>query len=345
MENEIKTADLLDAGPDNLVIQDALGKCLQQVRNHENILCAISGGWDSDILADIIIRCGGKRKTTFVFFDTGLEYKATKKQIQFLQEKYGVEIKKIPPVKPIPICVKQHGVPFWSKHVSEMIERLQRHGFQWEDEPLEVLLAKYPGCRSGLRWWCNDHGKPGEKSRFNIDYVPGLKDFMISNPPTFPISAKCCTYAKKKPAHNYVAAAGCDLNCTGVRKAEGGVRAGRYTTCYTQAMAGPDQYRPLFWFSDADKKEYDDHYKITHSDCYKVWGMSRTGCACCPFGQNFEQELELAQKYEPNFHRAAIKIFGQSYEYRRRFLQFRAEKKYKLNEGIAENEEQARFEI
>ena len=345
MKSEIKTTELLDAAPDNLTIQDALGKCLQQVRNHEKILCSVSGGSDSDIMLDMIIRTGGKQKTTFVFFNTGLEYMATKKQIKFLQEKYGIEIKEIPPIKPIPICVKQHGVPFWSKHVSEMIERLQRHGFQWEDEPLEVLLQKYPGCRSGLRWWCNNHGKPGERSRFKISYVPWLKEFIMANPPDFPISAKCCKYAKKDPAKEYVAAAAFDLNCTGVRKAEGGVRAGQYTTCYDKALAGPDQYRPLFWFSDADKLEYDNHYEIAHSDCYRVWGMCRTGCAGCPFGQKFEQELELAQKYEPNFYKAANKIFGKSYEYRRSFLQFRKEKKYQLSEGLADNEEQASFEI
>lgn len=345
MKNDIKMTDLLDAAPDNFAIQDALGKCLQHVTHHENIMAAISGGWDSDILADMIIRCGGKEKTTFVFFNTGLEYKATKKQIQFLREKYGIEIKEIPPVKPIPICVKQHGIPFWSKHVSEMCERLQRHGFQWEDEPLDVLLQKYPGCRSGLRWWCNDHGEPGKKSRFNISFVPWLKEFMILNPPAFAISAKCCKYAKKEPAKQYIAAAGCDLNCTGVRKLEGGVRAGQYTSCYDQALAGPDQYRPLFWFSDADKREYDDRYGITHSDCYKVWGMSRTGCACCPFGLKCFEELELAKTYEPNFYRAAIKIFGQSYEYKRKFMEFRQEKKYQLSEGLADNEEQASFEI
>jgi 3'-phosphoadenosine 5'-phosphosulfate sulfotransferase (PAPS reductase)/FAD synthetase len=168
---------------------------------------------------------------------------------------------------------------------------------------------------------------------------------MTENPPTFRISAKCCTYAKKEVAAKYEREHDYDLICTGVRKAEKGARTTRYSTCYTQAMAGPDAYRPLFWFSDADKAEYDRHYEITHSDCYEVWGMKRTGCPGCPFGKDFEEELELTQKYEPNFYKAANKIFGQSYEYTRQYLKFREEMKKKATEGLEPNEEQASFEI
>lgn len=353
MQHEIKSTDLMDAGPDNLAIQDALGKCLQQVRNHERITASLSGGWDSDILADMIIRCGGKEKTTFAFFNTGLEYKATKEHIKRLNEKYGIEIQVIPPTKPIPRCVKEHGVPFWSKHASEMIMRLQKHGFKWEDEPLEVLLKKYPRCRSALRWWCNDFKtKKGGPSRLNIEWAPWLKEFMIENPPPMRISSKCCTYAKKDPAAKFLIAGDFDLECTGVRKAEGGSRSTSYTTCFTQSLAGPDYYRPLFWLSNADREAYDEHYGLEHSDCYKVWGMKRTGCAGCPFGKDFEEELQLAKKYEPNFYRAANKVFGESYDYTRKYLQFREEKKKLLaearqreREGLFPYEEQASFEI
>ena len=113
------------------------------------------------------------------------------------------------------------------------------------------------------------------------------------------------------------------MECSGVRKAEGGQRATGYGTCFSAALAGADQYRPLFWFTDADKAEYDAHYGVEHSDCYKVWGMKRTGCAGCPFGKDFELELALAEKYEPKFHRAMLKVFGVSYDYTRQFLEFR----------------------
>ena len=319
----IKFTDLADNAPDNLTILDALGKCHQMVNNHRRIMASVSGGYDSDIMLDLIIRTGGKEKTTFVFFSTGLEYEATKKQIQRLNKRYGIEIQEVPPVKPIPKCVRDHGVPFWSKHVSEMIERLQSHDFQWEDEPLEVLLEKYPNCKSALRWWCNDNGKDGKTSQFDIGYIKWLKEFLITSPPTFRISNKCCYYAKKLPAKKYAENMECDMNCVGVRKGEGGVRAARYSSCYTAALAGPDQYRPVFWFSDADKAEYSHYYGVLHSDCYALWGMQRTGCAGCPFGRNYEEELAMAKKWEPKFYRAMCKIFGPSYEYRRQFEAFR----------------------
>lgn len=322
--------ELIDSAPENLAIVDALMKCQMQVRRHQKIMVSVSGGSDSDVMLDLIIRCGGKDKTEFVFFNTGLEYEATKRQIEYLNEEYDIKIQVIPPIKSIPLCVKQYGVPFWSKQVSEMIERLQKHGFQWEDEPLGVLLEKYPRCKSALRWWCSDFGRDGKVSPFDIAYIRWLKEFLITNPPTFPISNKCCHYAKKGPAKKYLDEHFFDLNCVGVRQTEGGARATRYKNCYTAATDGPSLYRPLFWFSDSDKTEYDEHYDLTHSDCYKVWGMKRTGCAGCPFGRNYEEELRLAEKYEPKFHKAMLKLFGQSYEYRRQFEVFRKEMRENL---------------
>ncbi len=324
---EIKFSDILAAAPDNLAIMDALGKCFQQIKNHEKIKVSISGGADSDIVLDMIMRCGGAEKAHFVFFNTGLEYKATKAQLRYLEERYGVQIETIPPVIPIPKCVRDYGVPFWSKYVSEMIQRLQKHGFQWEDEPLEVLEERYPDCKSALRWWCNAYAKDnGDPSRFNIAWSPYLKEFMMENPPTFKISAKCCHYAKKEPARKYAKQGRFDMEVIGVRKAEGGQRA-KIKTCFTSSTAEPDMYRPIFWFTDADKAEYDAHYGLQHSDCYKVWGMTRTGCAGCPFGKEFEDELALAAKYEPNFHKAMIKVFGQSYEYTRQYMAYREKMK------------------
>ena len=327
MSDNIKWGEVIAGAPKNLTIAEALSKCWYVLKRHDKILVSVSGGSDSDVMADLIIRCGGKEKAVFAFYNTGLEYEATKKQIKMLEEKYGIEIEVVPPVKPIPKCVKEHGVPFWSKRVSDYIERLQRHGFQWEDEPFEVLIVKYPKCKAALKWWCNEFGRNGEASRFDIAYTAGLKEFMIANPPDFPISSKCCHYAKKLPASKFAAASGCDVYSTGVRKAEGGARSSVYKSCYTEALGDGSSYRPLFWFTDKDKLEYDEHYGIVHSDCYKVWGMKRTGCAGCPFGKKFEEELALAEKYEPKFHKAMVSVFGKSYDYTRKFMEFRKELK------------------
>lgn len=318
-----------------MAVVDALGKCKQVVENHQRIIASVSGGSDSDVMLDLIVRCGGKDKTTFVFFSAGLEYEATKKQLDFLREKYDVEIEVVPPIKPIPTCVREHGVPFWNKHVSDMIERLQRHNFQWEDRPYEELIEKHPKCSSALKWWCNLKTDRAKSTSLDIAAVPFLKEFLVENPPKFKISSKCCHYAKKEPSRKFERQLDCDLLCLGIRRSEGGVRSIAHNSCFTQVFAGPNQYRPLFWFSDKDKSTYDEHYGVKHSDCYEVWGMKRTGCAGCPLTKNFEKELGLAEIHEPKFHKAMLKVFGQSYEYRRQFEAFREEQK--KEEGCRES--------
>lgn len=55
-------------------------------------------------------------------------------------------------------------------------------------------------------------------------------------------------------------------------------------------------------------------------------GLHRTGCACCPFGRDFEAELAAAEKYEPNLYRAALHVFGKSYEYTRKYRNYREQR-------------------
>ena len=290
---------------------------------------AVSGGSDSDMLVHLFATLDDKGKAVYGFFNTGLEFYATKKHLKYLEERYGIEIVEIKAVKPIPLCVRQHGVPFLSKQVSEFIERLQRHNFKWEDKPFDELYREYPKCRAALRWWCNDFGKG---SRFNIAYNTWLKEFMIANPPTFRISNKCCHYAKKLVAKRFIEDGGFDLNVSGVRKAEGGARASAYKNCFTpETDKAAAQYRPLFWYKKETKQEFEQTYGIKHSDCYEVWGLPRTGCSGCPFGQNLEEELAACEKYEPKMYKALINVFGASYEYTRKYRAFQEEMRRKSN--------------
>lgn len=314
-------------------IMDMFAKIYHTLPKHQVVLVFISGGADSDVMLDAIHRIDTEKKARYIYCGTGMEYEATKRHLKELEKKYDIKIETVDPILPIPTCCRKYGVPFWSKRVSEMIYRLQRHSFQWEDEPFEVLIQRYPKCRAALRWWCNQYpGRDnGSESSLNIAYAPYLKEYMIENPPP-KISAKCCQKAKTEPATKFQNEQGADLVCLGLRKAEGGVRAIKHKTCISIAEnGGPDNFRPIFWLTDRDRKVYEYHYDVRHSDCYVVWGMCRTGCPGCPYGKEFEQELELMQKYEPKFYRAAWKIFGASYEYTRGYLRYRQEKK-KLTE-------------
>lgn len=323
--------ELIETCPKNQTIGDNLIRAWAKINSdkYKKIMCSISGGSDSDIMLDICWRCDKDNKIDYVWFDTGLEYQATKDHISFLEKKYNIRIIPYKALKPIPTSCRIYGQPFISKYVSECLGRLQKYGFGFEDEPLDVLLdrycnfnestGEYRGCKSALMWWCNANG---EKSRFNIDYNKWLKEFMIQNPPSFEISNKCCKYAKKNVAYKAIKELNYDLNIIGVRKSEGGARASAYKNCFDESGDTFDNYRPLFWYKDSDKEEYCKHYKISYSKCYTGYGLTRTGCCGCPFGRDFEEELKVIQEYEPKLYKAVNNIFRDSYEYTRKYREF-----------------------
>lgn len=286
-------------------------------------------------MLDMLVRCGAKGKTDFVFFNTGLEYQATLDHLDYIEDKYGISIIRRNAVKPIPIATKEYGQPFFGKFASEMIYRLQSHNFKWEDEPFDALIVRYPRCKTALEWWCNV--TRGNTTQYAIKRYPYLKEFMIQNPPEFRISSKCCTYAKKKVASHFTKGKDYDLSCIGIRQSEGGVRAAAHTTCYTDAAKGMDSFRPVFWLRDRDKEEYCDYYGIHHRKCYTEYGLQRTGCFGCPFGKRFEDELSAIEQFEPKLLKAANNIFGESYEYTRKYLAFREKMKRERNKKRGES--------
>lgn len=307
---------------------DAISKGYYLLQTHTSAVCSISGGSDSDVMLDIVHSLDVNDIVKYVFFDTGLEYQATKKHLNYLEDKYHIQIQKIKPDIPIPLATKRYGQPFISKYVSEMMQRLQRHNFQWVDDSFEVLIEKYPNCVSALKWWCNKHPKMknGDDSTFNINRNKGLKEFIVANPPEFKISNKCCFYCKKQLGHKFYTENRADLNIIGVRKAEGGIRAQAYTTCFSSTISG-DEWRPLFWFSNTDKLLYMQNCDIVNSDCYTKYGLTRTGCVGCPYGKNFEFELETLRIYEPELYVAVLNVFGDSYNYTRAYNIFRQTQK------------------
>lgn len=321
--------NLPDFKSDEIIKSFVKGYSIINNSMYKHPICSISGGSDSDIMLDLIYRIDEQKKVTYVWFDTGLEYKATKEHLKYLEERYGIEIRRERAVKPIPVCTREYGQPFLSKQVSENINRLQNNGFDWTDMAYEDMLIEYPNCKSAVKWWCNKKSKKlgeGGISRFDIEFNKYLKDFLIANPPTFRISKLCCEWAKKKVSHRLIKETGCDLMISGVRKAEGGVRAAAYKNCYTQ---GENSYRPLFWFKDDDKRVYEQAFDIKHSDCYEKWGLLRTGCVGCPFGRHLFDELAVVSKFEPNMYKAVNNVFKDSYEYTKQYRQFVREMKDK----------------
>ena len=318
---------LLEGLPQNIWIVDSFQKANSVVNNnkYQKIICAVSGGSDSDILVDMMTKIDIYGKVEYVFYNTGLEYFATQEHLKYLEERYNIKIIRMRSQTPVPAACKIAGQPFLNKWVSECIHRLQSHSFRWEDKPFEELYLEYPKCKSALQWWCN---MKGEKSMFNICNNKWLKEFMVQNPPTFKISKQCCNLAKE----GNTAGIDYDLNVVGVRKAEGGLRAG-INKCITYGEQ-QDTYRPLYWYNQEAKSEYEAYAEIEHSRCYTEYGLKRTGCAGCPFGRNCEKELEILEIYEPNLYKAVNNVFKDSYEYTRRYKEFCRQ----MDEGKAQTE-------
>ena len=213
---------------------------------YKNIVVSVSGGADSDRMIDFIEKIGYPVGTVrYVFFNTGVEYQATKDHLSELEDKYGITIERVPAKMPVILACREYGQPFLSKQISNYIHRLQRHGFKWEDRPFDELYAEYPRCKAALRWWCNDWGE-GKKT--NINRRKYLKEFLIANPPDFLISDMCCQKAKKDTAHLFQQTVNADLSVQGVRKSEGGARSTGIESCFTQVDFGCSTLRPLFWY-------------------------------------------------------------------------------------------------
>ena len=328
----MKVEEMLDLFPEKECpnINSAIRKLHANLMfRSERAMVSISGGADSDVMLDMIQALEPEKNYPFaeihyVWFNTGIEYTATKQHLDYLETKYGIVIERKRAKTPVPVGCKTFGQPFMSKQVSQYISRLQRHGFQWEDEPFEILYARYPNCKAALRWWCNAFGVG---SNLNIERCRLLKEFMVVNPPDFPISDGCCKGAKKDLAHDCLREIKATINMVGIRKAEGGARATAYNSCFSEPSNKSEaaQFRPLFFITDQDKKLYCERRGVVHSELYEKHGCLRTGCACCPFGSRFEQELQTAEQLEPRLAKAAKNIFGSAYEYTRAYREFKAQ--------------------
>lgn len=321
-----------------LAIQSIIAK---RLREHPNAICSYSGGSDSDIMIDLIERT---RKIfslppiKYAFFNTGLEMKATKDHVEYTALKYGIEIDTFRPKVNIIRATRIHGVPFVSKIMSAGLSEWQK-----KEIPLSIadeydqakdkaakrkeLKQRYPKCESVINFLCccNSAGEPRPNIQLVINSSKYMRDFINEYPPDFKISAKCCDYCKKQIAHkiqkNY------DMIITGERRDEGGIRSvprkDNTTLCFTETASGQFRLRPLYYVNDTDKKWYKETYGIRYSDAYEVYGLTRTGCCGCPISYKAVEDLEKIRPYEPNVVKAAWNIFGKSYEYRKKYNEYK----------------------
>lgn len=319
-------------------IQSIIAKHL---REHPKSICSYSGGADSDILLDLIEQTRkvfGLPPVKYVFFNTGLEMKATKDHVKDIAEKYGVEIEEHRPKINIVMATRKYGVPFVSKIMSSGLSEWQKKGIplsiaqeyeQAEDKAAkrQELKERYPKCESVINFLCccNSAGEPRPNIQLVINSSKYMRDFIGKYPPDFQISAKCCDYCKKQVAHEVQK--DYEMVITGERRDEGGMRSvprkDNTALCFTETASGQFRLRPLYYVSDKDKEWYKQYHGVRYSDSYEVYGLTRTGCCGCPISYKAIDDLEIIRPYEPNVVKAAWNIFGKSYEYRKKYNEYK----------------------
>lgn len=332
--------------------QAIIGIIMTHLRQHPKVICSYSGGADSDIMIDLIETA---RKIApslpavkYVFFNTGLEMKATKDHVKATEEKYGVEIEEVRPKIGIVQAVREHGIPFVSKIMSAGLEGWQKKGIplsiadeyeQAEDKAAkrQELSERFPKCESIINFLCccNSAGEPRPNIQLVINSSKYMLDFIRECPPDFQVSAQCCDYCKKQVAHN--AQKGYEMIVTGERRDEGGMRSvprkDNTALCFTETSDGQYRFRPLYYVTDKDKAWYKEQFGIRYSDAYEVYGLTRTGCCGCPISYKAVDDLELIRPYEPNVVKAAWNVFGKSYEYRMKYNAYKEARMRKEKEA------------
>jgi 3'-phosphoadenosine 5'-phosphosulfate sulfotransferase (PAPS reductase)/FAD synthetase len=292
----------------------------------QEVRLSYSGGSDSDACAWILRYLGYNIK--FVFYNTGLEYQATWNHLDYMKG-LGYDIEIVRPEKTIPNSIYHYGKPFINKNVSEMIYRLQQNDFDFKNDGLlefDDAYAKYPHSKSALRWWTNNNTTENN----NISWNKGLKEFLIENNGVpFTTSAHCCFNTKKLPSKIYAKENNVKLMMLGIRRAEGGKRATSYDSCYIKKTSFYPYsiFLPIFWWTNEDKRIFKEITGIVNSDCYSIYDMKRTGCPGCPFGREFESELDAISTYEPKLEKAVRHLFGESYEFTKKYQKFKEENK------------------
>jgi 3'-phosphoadenosine 5'-phosphosulfate sulfotransferase (PAPS reductase)/FAD synthetase len=321
------------------------------LKEHPNACCSYSGGSDSDIWIDLIERvrngelkdCGINPQIKYFFFNTGLEMEATKRHVKETAEKYGVEIETIRPKKNIVLATKEYGLPFVSKIMSAALETVQRKNLplsikeeydaaEDREAKRQELRERYPNAEQGINFLCccNSKGEPRPNIQLVINSSPYMYEFLKENPIPFKVSAKCCDYCKKQPAHNIQKPF--EMIITGERRDEGGMRSvprkgeANSTMCFSEQSNGQYRLKPLYYVSDEDKAWYKANYGIRYSDAYEVYGFTRTGCCGCSISSKAIEDLERLKPFEPKVYKAAWAIFGESYLFRQKYNEFKKSK-------------------
>jgi 3'-phosphoadenosine 5'-phosphosulfate sulfotransferase (PAPS reductase)/FAD synthetase len=280
-------------------IDDAIYRIKREYKRTEGkMFLSFSGGKDSTVLAALIKMAQLDHAIPFVFANTGIELDVTS---QFVKEFDYENVIIVKPRKPFGQILKEYGKPAVSKLKSEAFSTYDKH----IDDPLSTSrtrqLISGEAERGGV--------KLGKKTMYSLS----TKHFHLLHPDReYKIANKCCQYMKKYPFYDFAKDNNMDGAFSGVRTAEGGVRAIAFESCVqVKKVNGKDflMSMPIIDWSDEIVDEFVEKYDIKLSKAYTEYGSTRTGCVGCPLARvsDIVKELEQVYYFEPNRYKAAMK--------------------------------------
>lgn len=88
MDEKIKS--LIESAPNEIIMKSML-KLYSFLNNkgYHKVMVSVSGGADSDIVVDLCKKFDLKNVCDYIWFNTGLEYEATKRHLNYLEKDTG----------------------------------------------------------------------------------------------------------------------------------------------------------------------------------------------------------------------------------------------------------------
>lgn len=257
---------------------------------------SFSGGKDSTVAHYLLDIALPGNRIPRVYFNTGIEYKSVLNYVRRLAEK-DERIIIVNSGVNIPKMLESVGYPFKSKEHSQKVSYYQHSG-------LCKTVIDYLGQGNKKDFLCP------EKLRYN--FTP---DFKIK------VSDKCCYKLKKEIAHKWQEENGKTITITGIRQGEKGLRQSMSgcAVFYDKDCKALKKFHPLFPLEDWWLDEFIKRNNIRLCELYyPPYNFKRTGCVCCPFSLDLQEQLDKLAIYLPTERKRAEYLWRTVYtEYRR----------------------------
>ena len=248
------------------------------MRYNNKVYISFSGGKDSTVLLDLVRRVNPNIPA--VFIDTGLEYPEIREFVKTIPNVIWLR-----PEMNFRKVIQTYGYPLIGKEVAQKIYEYRRH----------------PDGYAAARFDSNSEYNKKYKNRYSMAKWTWLRDSNI------PISHKCCSIMKKKPAqqfekksglHPIIATMACESQ---LRKTEW-----RKKGCNAFDSVRPTSQPMSFWL-EQDVLEYIKQFNLSYASAYgdietdrngayRTTGCARTGCVFCGFGCHNEKEPNRFQR-------------------------------------------------